>query len=311
MDNKKVLSRKEFDILSAIVEEHKRMTQRELAEKTGYSVGTISNIFGILKGKGYIDADGIVSNEGLQVLEPYKVQRAVIVAAGFGSRLVPITLNTPKPLVRVNGVRMIDTVLDAIVEAEIPEIIVVRGYLAEQFDQLLYKYPMITFVDNPLYNEANNISSAWCVRNKLENAYVLEADWILHNHKLIKKYQYNSNFLGIPVTRTDDWCFVTKNGVIQTQQVGGEIIEKNIGTQNRLYQQVGISYWSEEDGKKLSEDIGTAFNMPGGKEKYWDQVPLVVFHSKYKVEISPCSFDDLVEIDTFRELKAIDKSYDV
>ena len=69
------------------------------------------------------------------------MKRAVFVAAGFGSRMVPITLNTPKPLVRVNGTRIIDTLLDAVVEAGIPEIVIVRGYLGEQFDQLLYKYP--------------------------------------------------------------------------------------------------------------------------------------------------------------------------
>ena len=72
--------------------------------------------------------------------------------------MVPITLNTPKPLVRVNGTRIIDTLLDAAVEAGIPEIVIVRGYLGEQFDQLLYKYPNIRFVENPIYNEANNIS---------------------------------------------------------------------------------------------------------------------------------------------------------
>ena len=170
---------------------------------------------------------------------------------------------------------------------------------------------MIKFLENPVYNEANNISSAWCVRDKLENAYVLEADWILHNRKLIKKYQYCSNFLGIPVQRTDDWCFVTKNGIIQAQKVGGEVTANDRGTSVALYQQVGISYWSAEDGKKLCEDIKTAFEMPGGKERYWDQVPLVIFPENYRVEISPCSFDDLVEIDTFRELKAIDKTYDV
>ena len=78
--------------------------------------------------------------------------------------MVPITLNTPKPLVRVNGTRIIDSLLDAVVEAGIPEIVIVRGYLGEQFDQLLYKYPNIRFVENPIYNEANNISSAVCVR---------------------------------------------------------------------------------------------------------------------------------------------------
>lgn len=306
----KNLTRKEFDVLVAVAEETKRLTQRGLAEKTGYSVGTISKIFNGLKEKKLVNDQGVTA-EGINALEPYRVQRAVIIAAGFGSRLVPITLNTPKPLVRVNGIRIIDTILDALVAAEIPEIIIVRGYLSEQFDQLTYKYPMIQFVENPSYNEANNISSAMCVRYLLRNAYVLEADLLVHNGAIIKKYQYSSNFMGIPVERSDDWCFTAKNNVIQSQKVGGELThsEKNAGLD--LYQEVGISFWSEEDGSRLAEDIQQAFRMPGGKEFYWDQVPFKVFPNHYKVEIRPCDATDIVEIDTFRELKTIDKTYDV
>ena len=304
----KNLSRKEFEILSTLAEAGSHISQRELANRTGYSVGTISKIYNSLKENGNVSDRGITA-QGINALEPYKVKRAIIIAAGFGSRLVPITLNTPKPLVRVNGTRMIDTILDAIVSAEIDEIYIVRGYLSEQFDQLLYKYPKIKFIENPAYNEANNISSAMCVRYLLKNAYVLEADLVLHNPKLIKKYQYSSNFLGIPVKRSDDWCFTVKNGIIQSQKIGGE--EKSSNPEISVYQQVGISYWTEEDGSRLAEHIKMAFDMPGGKERYWDQVPLVVYPDSYKVEIRPCEFDDIIEIDTFRELKIIDKTYGV
>ena len=74
---------------------------------------------------------------------------------------------------------------------------------------------------------------------------------------------------------------------------------------------VGISYWSAEDGRKLSEDIETVYNMPGGKERYWDQVSLNYCKKNYSVAVRECQFSDIVEIDTFNELKAIDKTYDV
>ena len=92
--------------------------------------------------------------------------------------------------------------------------ILVRGYLAEQFDQLLYKYPMIRFLENPVYNEANNISSAMVARYMLSNAYVFEADLLISNPQIIKKYHYTSDFLAIKKDRTDDWCFTVKDGVI-------------------------------------------------------------------------------------------------
>ncbi len=296
--NQGSLSRKEFDVLSFVFENGLK-TQREIADGVKLSVGSVNKTLAMLKESGLIDKG--ITKAGLDALEPYKVKRAVFIAAGFGSRLVPITLNTPKPLVRVNGKRIIDGLLDAVVSAGIEEIVIVRGYLAEQFDQLRYKYPMIKFIDNPIYNEANNISSAMCARDLLSNAYVFEADLLISNPKLVKKYMYCSNFLGIKVDRTDDWCFTTKNGIITAQKIGGE----------DCYQEVGISYWDKTDGEKLKEHIKLAFERPGGKEKYWDQVPLDIFISEYAVEIRECKTEDIVEIDTFRELKAIDKSYDV
>jgi len=83
--------------------------------------------------KGFV-LSGAITDDGLKVLEPYKTRRAIKIAAGFGSRMVPISLNTPKPLVRVNGVRIIDRLIDACLDAGITEIFIVRGYLGELFE---------------------------------------------------------------------------------------------------------------------------------------------------------------------------------
>lgn len=292
------LTKKQFDVLVSLTEG--KFSQRELEERTGHSLGSINKVIKDLTTAGFV-LNGEITDAGYDALEPYRAKRAVFIAAGFGSRLVPITLNTPKPLVRIFGKRIIDGLIDACLQAGIEEIYIVRGYLAEQFDQLLYKYPMIRFLDNPSFNEANNISSAMYARDLLSNAYVFEADLLISNPKIIKKYHYTTNFLAIRKDRTDDWCFEEKDGVITNQKVGGV----------NCWQMVGISYWNEEDGRKLYSDIKDVYEMPGGKEKYWEQVPLAVCKEKYKVHICPCMDDDIVEIDTFRELKAIDKTYDV
>lgn len=296
------LSRKQFDILELLATEKESLSQREMERKTRHSLGTINRTVKELAELGYV-AKGKITGAGLNALEPYRVRRAVFIAAGFGSRLVPITFNTPKPLVRVRGQRIIDGLLDACLEAGISEIYIVRGYLAEQFDQLLYKYPMIKFLENPIYNESNNISSTMCARYMLSNAYVLESDLLISNPKLIKKYQYTSNFLGIRTERTDDWCIIVKDGVITEEKLGGEGPD--------CWKMVGISYWDETDGHKLASDIKEVYEMPGGKERYWEQVPLVYRKDRYHVEIRECYDEDIAEIDTFRELKAIDKTYDV
>ena len=296
------LTRKQFDVLQIMASNPKALTQRDLEKQTGHSLGTINRVMKELTEAGFV-VDGAITHAGLNALEPYRVKRAIFVAAGFGTRLVPITFNTPKPLVRVHGIRIIDRLIDACLQAGIDEIYIVRGYLGELFDQLLYKYPMIKFLDNPIYNEAYNISSALVTRYMLSNAYVFEADLLISNPTIIKKYHYSSNFLGIKKQRTDDWCVRVKDGTIVEEKVGGE--------GNDIWQLIGISYWNTADGQRLSQDIQDVFQSPGGRERYWEQVPLVYKKEHYQVEIRECFAEDIIEIDTFNELKAVDKTYDV
>ena len=294
------LTKKQFDILVLLESKNAAISQREIAQETGISVGSVNKTVGELCELSYI-ADGKITEAGIAALEPYRVKRAVFMAAGFGSRLVPITLNTPKPLVRVKGKRIIDSLLDAVVAAGIEEIYLVRGYLSEQFDQLLKKYPQIVFIENPVYNETNNISSAYCARHLLEGSYVFEADLLLYNPKIITKYQYSSNYLGVYTERTEDWCFeADSNGIIKKLGIGG----------TNCYHMFGISYWTPEDGKKLNTHLSHVYNdVPGGKQRYWDQVMFDYHLNDYKISVRPCTFSDIVEIDTFNELKAIDSNY--
>ena len=103
----------------------------------------------------------------------------------------------------------------------------------------------------------------------------------------------------MPVKSTDDWCAETKNGIITKFQVGG----------TNCHHIFGISYWNSTDGAKLYEDIKQVYEMPGGRERYWDQVALEYCQSNYKVEVRECTFDDMVEIDTFSDLKRVDPTY--
>lgn len=296
------LTRRQFDILETLVTEKRALSQRQLEELTGISLGSVNRTIKELTDFGFV-SDGMITNDGVNALEPYRAKKAVFIAAGFGTRMVPLTFNTPKPLIRVHGKRIIDGLIDACLAAGIHDIYIVRGYLSEQFDQLLYKYPMLKFLENAAYNDANNISSAMVARYMLSNAYVLEADIVLSNPSLIKKYHYCSDMIGIKTQRTDDWCVTVKDGIIQDQKVGGE--------GDDIWRLYGISYWNEIDGHKLSNDILEVYQSPGGKERYWDQVPLHFCKDNYKVEIRDAQETDIVEIDSFKELKAIDKTYDV
>ena len=296
--NNKNVTRIEFEILRAMIESEKPLSQRALGRIVDKSPATVNRIMKDLENRGLL-AGAKVTEEAAAVMEQFRARRAIFIAAGFGHRMMPITLNTPKPLVRVNGVMIIETMLDAVIAAGIEEIYIVRGYLADRFDMLLSRYPQIRFFDNPDYNEANNITSAMLVKDLFSNAYVLEGDLLLKNPGLITKYQYSCNYLGIYTDRTDDWCLEVKNRQVMAMKQGGI----------NCYQMVGISYWNEQAGRRLAEDIPKAFEMPGGPEQFWDDVPLKFFRDRYHVEIRPCTREDVTEVDTFKELKAIDSSY--
>ena len=194
-----------------------------------------------------------------------RVARAIFLAAGMGSRLMPLTERIPKPLVEVHGKRIIASLLDAVLAAGIEEIYLVRGYRGEAFDALLTEYPMLRFVENPDFAAANNISSVFCAGELVRNAYIIESDLWLRNPSLISPCQEHSNYLSIPVEETEDWCFFTDgDGYIRRMAVGGRDCE----------QMVGISYWSEEDGARLAERTAQIYQRPEKRQLYWDQVAL-------------------------------------
>ena len=187
------------------------------------------------------------------------------------------------------------------IAAGISEVYVVRGYLAEEFDQLLAKYPNIKFIDNLLFDSTNNISSAVAAAHLFEDAYVFESDLLLVNPGLITKYQYRSNYLGIAVDRTDDWFFdVDDDGVITYLAKGKDA---------PCWQMVGVSFWTNRDGRKLADDIPAVFDLDDGKQIFWDDVALLRKKENYCVHVRPCSHDDIIEIDDFEDLQRIDPAY--
>ena len=293
------LIKEEFDILDYLFENHTNLIDiNDLLASTKYNVE--NSVIDNLKFKGFISDNLSLTEKGYDALEPYRVKNACLLAAGFGERLLPITINTPKPMVNVCGTRIIDTLLDAITDAEIENIFIVRGYLKEQFNLLLEKYPKIQFIDNPYYKETNNISSAMMFGEHISNSYIMESDLFLRNSKLIKRYQYSSNYVGIPVEETNDHCFFIKNGIITGTQIGGK----------NCYQTVGITYWDSEDGERLSNQIKDVFyNKENGKQQFFGAVPTRFYKDDYQIGVRECKLSDVIEIDSYKELVEIDNRY--
>lgn len=231
----------------------------------------------------------------------YKVERAIIMAAGIGSRMQPVTLTTPKPLVRVNGVRMIDTVIQGLHNNGIYEIYVVVGYLKEQFYDLEKEYPGLTIIDNPYYDQCNNIASLYVARDYIENAIILDGDQIIYHDSILcpqfKRSGYNCIWTDSP---TDEWVLTLENDVVcGCSRTGG----------SHGWQLFSISRWNAEDGKKLMKHLEIEFEEKKNRDIYWDDVALFCYPQEYQLGIIEMKQGDIIEVDNYSELVALDSTY--
>ncbi len=229
------------------------------------------------------------------------VKRAVIMAAGEGRRMLPVTLHTPKPLVRVNGVRMIDSVIKALQQNKIQEIYIVVGYLKEQFAVLEQEYPEITLIENPDYKSCNNISSLYAAREHLEEAMILDGDQLIFEpavlHREFERSGYNCIWTSEP---TKEWLLSLRNGIVCG-------CSRNGGREG--WQLYSVSRWTKQDGKKLKKYLEQEFVVNGNKQLYWDDVALFCHPEEFQLGITEMKRGDIVEIDDLEELAAIDCNY--
>ena len=231
----------------------------------------------------------------------HHVKRAVIMAAGFGNRMRPVTLTTPKPLVRVNGVRMIDTVIRGLQANGIQEIYIVVGYLKEQFHVLTKEYKGLKLIENPYYDTCNNISSLYMARDHIEDAIILDGDQMIYRPEILTPDFERSGYNCVWSEQfADEWMLTVENGIVRScSRTGGE----------KAYRLFSVSRWTSEDGKKLKHFLEVEFEQKKNTGIFWDDVPVFCYPEEFELGIMEMQEGDVVEIDSLEELAAIDPSY--
>ena len=294
-----MVSEKQFKFLSFLLDHPQEdFTQRELAEELGLSLGKVNSLFKEMKEAQFLDQEGHLSELGKKALEPFRVQNAVIMAAGMSSRFAPLSYEIPKGLLKVKGQRLIEREIEQLQEAGIEDITVIVGYMQEKMFYLAEKYGVKIVVNNDYY-KYNNCSSLMLVRDQLSNTYICSSDnYFVENP--FEKYVYRGYYSTIFAEgETDEYCAIEDaNHIIKGIQIGGE----------NTWAMVGHVYFDRAFSEKFVEILEKEFKHEPYKEQLWED-----YYSRHVNELHLVarhySADIIKEFDSLDELRQFDERY--
>lgn len=282
----------EADILN-ILWRNRFINQRHLSEITGHSLGVVNKSLKSLLKEGYLNERMKYTDKTYALLSESHPKNAVILAAGYGMRMVPINTELPKGLLEVNGEPLIERTIRQLYERDIKNIYVVVGFMKESYEYLIDEYG-VEFLYNDEYAVKNNLHSLYQARNVLENSYIIPCDiWCGENP--YREHEFYSWYMVSDLVDDDSSVRVNRNMdlVSVPRGVGGNSM-------------IGISYLNKEDGLRVKEKLEEMAKNSHYDRAFWEEtlyegnrmiIPARVVHSR-----------NVVEINTYEQLRDLDSS---
>ena len=292
------MTRNEFNLLYTIKKQG-MMTHRRLRDLTSLSTGYISQTLRTFAEKGWIDDTG-VTERGLEALLPYKVDNAVIMAAGMSTRFVPLSLEKPKGLLVVKNEVLIERQIEQLQEAGIRQIVLVLGYKKEAFFYLESKYSGIKIVINPEYNTKNNVHTLYLAQKYIKNSYICSSDDYFEENPF-EEYVYQSYYAAQHVTeRTNEWYMIpdAKGNIAKVEKSG---VEGDI--------MLGHVYWDRQFSAAMLKLFNDDHDVGNYDAVLWEQVLTDNVKSLPPMEIKVYPDGVIFEFDSLDELRAFDANY--
>lgn len=286
----------EFNILYEIYKENS-VNLQDIASKTGCDLCLATDTLVKLQEKGWILHSGI-TRQGLEELQQYKVDNAIIMAAGFGLRSLPLSRFVPKGLYEIKGEVLIERQIRQLREAGIEEIIVVVGYLKEKFNYLKEKYHVI-IVENEDYYRYNNISSLYAAREYLKRSYICCSDNYF-SENVFANYVYDSYYAcKYTEAYADEYC-VTK--------MEGPYIKEIVKGGSNAWYTIGEAFFSAQFSEIFLKYLLKEYDEPGTKKMLMDD-----FHIRHidelRFRLVKYTDDILQEFDTVEDVIAFDPEF--
>lgn len=220
---------------------------------------------------------------------------AIILAAGKGTRLRPLTNDCPKCMIPVCGIPIVEQQIRFLHEVGIYDIILVSGYKANKLHRLKQKYG-VNILHNNKYNIYNNIYSLYLAQDFFSNSYILEGDIYMHRNCLQKEIQTSTYFSRVVDDFKDEWQLIPDKDKFLKKIIIGS------GKGNIMS---GISYWTDSDANLIKKEISQIIKNKDSKDLFWDNAVLNIY-TKLNIHIQ--TVKDIYEIDTVQDLKAIKKN---